>query len=137
MGRASAQSIYRRSFNPKRNFSEGEIEFFSNLDFECHVALVATVEKDAQSVIASGRYIISEPGQAEVAFLVVDAYQGLGIGGALMRHLIAIARTAGLQKLTAEVLAENAPMLKVFQKCGLGMSTQRHSDVVHVTLRLS
>ena len=87
------------------------------------MALVATVEEGEQSVIAGGgRYVVSAAGQAEVAFVVIDAYQGLGIGGALMRHLIAIARTAGLQKLTAEVLAENAPMLKVFQKCGLGIS---------------
>jgi GNAT superfamily N-acetyltransferase len=67
---------------------------------------------------------------------VVDAYQGQGLGGALMRHLAGIARDAGLAELTAEVLAENAAMLKVFAKCGLPLTTKRESDVVHVTLRL-
>jgi RimJ/RimL family protein N-acetyltransferase len=51
--------------------------------------------------------------------------------------LTAIARVAGLKALIAEVLAENAPMLKVFEKCGLPMSTQREHGIVHVTLHLS
>jgi GNAT superfamily N-acetyltransferase len=77
------------------------------------------------------------PGEAEVAFVVVDQYQGLGVGGALMRHITTIARAAGLEKLIAEVLAENRPMLQLFEKSGLRMSTKREAEVLHVTLRLS
>jgi ribosomal protein S18 acetylase RimI-like enzyme len=76
------------------------------------------------------------PGQAEVAFAVVDRYQGQGIGRTLMRHLIAIARGAGLQELVADVLPDNRQMLKVFEKSGLPMSTRRESGSLHVTLRL-
>jgi RimJ/RimL family protein N-acetyltransferase len=137
VGRISARSMYRRFFSPKRSFSEGEIAYFSNVNFTSHVALVVTVNEDGKSVVAGGgRYVVSAPGQAEVAFMVIDAYQGQGIGGALMRHLIVIAREAGLRELTAEVLSENAVMMRVFQKCGLDMTTQRHGETVHVSLRL-
>jgi GNAT superfamily N-acetyltransferase len=72
-----------------------------------HVALVAVIEEGSKSVIVGGgRYVIHEPGKTDIAFAVIDAYQGQGIGGALMRHLAGIARKAGLKKLTAEVLAE-------------------------------
>ena len=54
-----------------------------------------------------------------------------------MRHLVAIARDAGLKALVAEVLPENAPMLKVFERCGLTMTTRREAGVVHVTLDLA
>ena len=54
-----------------------------------------------------------------------------------MRHLLALAQTAGLKELVAEVLPENAPMLKVFKRCGLPMTTKREAEVVHVTLQLS
>ena len=37
----------------------------------------------------------------------------------------------------AEVLPENLPMLKVFERCGLAMTTRSERGVVHVTLALS
>ena len=46
IGRASDQSLYRRFFGAKRGFTEREIEFYSNVDFTSHVALVAVVEED-------------------------------------------------------------------------------------------
>jgi RimJ/RimL family protein N-acetyltransferase len=52
------------------------------------------------------------------------------------RHLVAIACEAGLKELTAEVLPDNIPMLKVFEKSGLRLSTKHESQVVHVTLQV-
>ena len=131
------ETLYRRFFAVKRHFSEKETDFFVDVDFVNHVALVAVVEEDGKPAIAAGgRYILVNPGQAEVAFAVVDKYQGQGLGTMLMRHLVAIARGAGLKELTADVLADNRQMLKVFQKCGLAMSTKRESGSLHVTLQL-
>ena len=47
-----------------------------------------------------------------------------------------IARAAGLGELVAEVLPDNAPMLKVFERSGLPVTRKRERDAVHVTLRL-
>ena len=137
VGRSSGQSLYRRFFAVRRGFTEPEIAFFLNPDFVDHVALVAVVEESGRPVIAGGgRYVVVQPGKAEVAFAVVDQYQGQGIGAALMRHLAAIARGAGLEELIAEVLPDNIPMLKVFEKSGFRLSTKREPQVVHVLLRL-
>ena len=138
VGRTSAQSLYLRFFGAKREFSEKEIEFFVNVDFVNHVALVATVGEGKRTVIVGGgRYVIVQPGTAEVAFAVVDQYHGQGIGRALLRHLVAIARDAALEKLVAEVLPDNIPMLKVFEKSGLRCTARLEGRVVQVTLRLS
>ena len=108
-----------------------------NVDFVNHVALIAVAKEDGRQVIVGGgRYIIVKPGQAEVAFTVADQYQGLGVGAALMRHVAAIAREAGLKELSAEVLPENTPMLKVFKKSGLRLTTKQERGVMHVTLQL-
>jgi RimJ/RimL family protein N-acetyltransferase len=121
----------------RHSFTERELAFFLDIDFIDHVALVAVVEEGGRPmIVGTGRYIIVQPGKAEVAFAVVDQNQGQGIGAALMRHLAAVARSAGLHELIAEVLSDNTPMLRVFEKCGFGLSTKRESGVVHVALRL-
>lgn len=135
--RTSAQSLQRRFFVMKRNFSEKERTYFMKVDFSNHVALVAIAQQDGQPVIiGGGRYIVFEPGRAEMAFIVVDAWQGRGIGSILMRHLIDIARDSALKELTAEILPENTAMLKVFDKFGFRPAPRRDPQTVHLVLKL-
>lgn len=137
VGHCSAESLRRRFFGGRGSFTEKEISYFVDVDFINHVALIAVVEEGGQPVIVGGgRYIVIEPGQAEVAFTVADQYQRQGLGAALMRHITAIAREVGLKELSAEVLPENAPMLRVFKKSGLRVSTKQELGIVHVTLQL-
>ncbi len=136
VGRVSAESFYRRFFGVKRDFSEQELHFFLDIDYVSHVALVAEAIEDGRTVIVGGgRYIVVEPARAELAFTVIDAYQKKGIGTALMRRLAAIGREAGLEELVAEVLADNTPMMKVFERSGLAMTTKREGTVLCVSLR--
>jgi GNAT superfamily N-acetyltransferase len=136
-GRTSARSFQRRFFGVKRSFTDQEVAFFMNVDFINHVALLALIHEGGRSVIAGGgRYIVVRPGQAEVALVVVDEYQGHGIGRVLMHHLTAIARAAGLHTMIAEVLSENTPMLQLFKMSGLQLSTKREGEIVHVTISL-
>jgi GNAT superfamily N-acetyltransferase len=133
-----AESLRRRFFGARRSFSESEVAYFVNVDFVGQVALVAVVEDDGRPTIVGGaRYVVVQPGKAEIAFAVVDRYQGQGVGAALMRHLAAVARGAGLRELVAEVLAENTSMLKVITKSGLPLRTERGSGTIEITLQLS
>jgi RimJ/RimL family protein N-acetyltransferase len=138
IARSSAGSLYRRFFAVRCEFSQKETDYFLDIDFVNHVALVAVANDiDQPTIVGGGRYVVVRPGQAEVAFAIVDSYQGLGIGSALMRRLATLGREAGLREFTAEVLSENVPMLNVFERSGLTMNTRREGPVVHVTLRYS
>jgi RimJ/RimL family protein N-acetyltransferase len=133
----NAESLRRRFFVTKRAFSEKEKAFFMNVDFIKHVALVAEIERTGQRpIIGGGRYIVTEPGKAEIAFVVIDDYQGKGLGTLLMRHLAAIARSAGLKELIADVLPENAAMRKVFGKFGFQAGRGVDPSVLHLVLSL-
>ena len=137
IGRTSAQSLQRRFFVVKRGFSQKEIDFFMKIDFSNHVALVALADENGgPTIVGGGRYVVIEPGRAEVAFIVVDGYQGQGLGGHLMRHLAGIARDAGLTELTAEVLPENTAMRKVFSKFGFRPGPRREPQVIHLVMHL-
>ncbi|WP_114948139.1 GNAT family N-acetyltransferase [Microvirga calopogonii] len=138
VGRTSDQSLYRRFFAFKRSFTDQEIDFYLNVDFAGHVALVALLDEEGRPVIVGGcRYIVVQPGQAEVAFAVDDAHQGQGVGTALMRHLAAIARSGGLKELIADVLPGNTAMLKIFRASGLGIKAEREPEATHLVLDLS
>ena len=135
VARASSESLYRRFFSVKRTFSEKEAHYFLDIDFVHHVALVAVADEGGRPTIIGGaRYVLVQPGKAEVSFAVIDDYQAKGIGSALMRHIAAIGREAGVGEFFAEVLSENVPMLKVFERSGLAMTTKREGTVVHVTM---
>jgi RimJ/RimL family protein N-acetyltransferase len=139
VSRTGKQSLFRRFFGVRREFSEKEIRFFLDVDFVNHVAIVAEVDEDGKPAIVGGaRFIRTDAGAAEVAFAVIDPYQGHGVGTILMRHIVSLARAAAdLHELVAEVLPENTAMLKVMEKSSLPMTTRRESGVVHVTLALT
>src|SRR5207247_10771009 len=103
VGKTSAQSLQRRFFVMKRHFSDKERAFFLDVDFKNHVAIVALTDEAGRKVIVGGgRYIVFEPGRAEMAFVVIDTCQGRGVGSILVRQYIHIGRQARLQELTAE-----------------------------------
>src|SRR5436190_19654360 len=137
VGRTGTQSLQRRFFTVKRGFSDKEIAFFINIDFTTHIALVALADEDGRKVIiGGGRYILTEPGKAEIAFVVIDDYQGQGVGTLLMHHLGVIAGEAGVKELIAEVLPENAAMRKVFGKFGFQPRRGQDPKVIHLVLTL-
>jgi RimJ/RimL family protein N-acetyltransferase len=135
--RTSDRSLYRRFFGVRRAFSDAEVAAFVDIDFVDEVALIAVVRESGQEIVAGGgRYIVVRPGAAELAFTVVDEFQGQGLASALLRHLTALARAAGLRHFLAEVLPDNTAMLRVLEHSGLKMQRQRESGVVHITLQL-
>jgi acyl-CoA synthetase (NDP forming)/GNAT superfamily N-acetyltransferase len=75
--------------------------------------------------------------EAEVAFLVADRLHGHGVGTLLLEHLAALGRAAGVRRFTAEVLADNAPMLRVFVDAGFDVSRELDRGVVTVEMDTS
>ena len=135
------ESVYRRFFAFKSELTDEDLDHIMTADPDREVALVVAVGAGSdETIIASGRYVAagaeSPRRTAEVAFIVEEDYQGLGIARRLLAHLVDIARAAGITTFEADVLAINRAMLAVFSKCGLPMQTQHDDGVVHVTLSL-
>ena len=130
----SRQSIYFRFMGFKRDLSAQDLQRFTELDFNDHVGLAATLtENGRERFIGVGRYIRGkDPRRAEVAFAVLDDYQGRGIGTLLLEHLGLIARAGGITELEADVLADNRNMLEVFADSGFKVRRRLDSGVVHL-----
>src|SRR6516165_9943179 len=133
------ESVYRRFFSPKKELSPAELEQLTDVDFSKVVALVVTTQSSkGELLIGGGRYAVEGPGasEAEIAFMTNCDYRGLGIASLILKHLVRIAREAGVSRFEAEVLAENQPMLAVFRRSGLPMQLKRDGSIFHVMLSL-
>lgn len=132
-----AESIYKRFFGPKKEITEAELQRFREIDFDTRVTLLCTIEHHGREiVIASGTYARISEDTAEVAFIVEEDYQRLGISKRLLIHLGKISLSKGIKTFTAEVLPHNSAMLGVLQSCGWPMKSSVVEGIVHVTLDL-
>ena len=94
-----------------------DLEWLERLDGRRAVAYGAC-DAATGAPVGLARYVADPFPEAEVAVTVVDAWQGRGVGSLLLRRLAAHAVGAGLEALSASVLAANAPALALMR--GLG-----------------
>jgi acyl carrier protein/RimJ/RimL family protein N-acetyltransferase len=135
----SAESRYERFMVSMNELSPAKLKYLTNVDYEHHMALVATETGAGSEIeVGVGRYIAA-PGTTccEFAIAVADAWQGSGLAGSLMALLMADARKKGLTEMEGFVLAANHKMLKLAQQ--LGFSLERSTDdwqTMHVVRKL-
>ncbi len=132
--RQSDESKYRRYFSAKPTLSETELTHFTEVDLVDRVALV--MERHGEFIAWASYERWPNRADAEAAFMVDDHQHGLGIATLLLEHLAAIARTNGISRFTAEVLADNRPMMVVFTRAGWPLQRHFDSGVIDVEFNL-
>ena len=134
--RFSERTRYLRYFSPYPRIPERDLHRFVNVDHSDREAFVVEV---GGSIVAIGRYDRLGPDatDAEVAFVVEDAFQGRGIGPVLMEYLAAAAREVGITRFVAEVLPANATMLRVFADFGYEVERRYADGVVHLSFPIA
>ena len=71
-----------------------------------------------------------------MAFVVDEQYQGIGIATYMYRMLIRLAKDRGIQRLTADVLASNKGMMKVFENGETTVTAKLDYGVYHLSIPL-
>ncbi len=119
--RLSPESIHYRFFQLLKSMPHQKLQEFLRIDYEADMALVvltSSTEEDAR-MLAIAHYLRDpRTNFADSAFLVRDDWQGKGIGTRLVQALVEAARRQGIAGFTADVLADNRGMLRVFHRCG-------------------
>ena len=134
----SAQSRYQRFLNQMTHLPPQLLARFTQIDYDREMALVALAPEDGE-FIGVARYVanVANAGgtSAEFALTVADAWQGRGLGYALLDKLCACARTAGYASLDGLVLDANREMLELVEQLGF-VRTGHDGDTVTVMRRL-
>jgi GNAT superfamily N-acetyltransferase len=133
--RVSPESSRRRFLTVRRQLSERELDQLTRLDGWHRYALGA-VERGPAGVrgVAVARFarLADDPRAAEIAILVVDAWQGAGLGRHLLDRLANAARLRGIERFTGLVLADNAPMLGMLRRHAPGLALARDGDQLSI-----
>jgi acyl-CoA synthetase (NDP forming)/RimJ/RimL family protein N-acetyltransferase len=109
----------------------GRTDIAARADAEASgVDRLALIARHDGRVVAVACYVgLREPGVAEVAFAVADDDQQRGIGTRMLEQLAEIAADRGIQRFDAEVMADNRPMLGVFENAGFAVRREGFGEL--------
>lgn len=132
----SDNSMYRRFISVRKDMPHERLQEFVVIDYTKEMAIVAMVgDEDNQEIAGVGRYFIDESKHsAEVAFAVRDERHKKGIGTELLAYLTYLAKRQGLLGFTADVLADNNPMLHVFENGGFDIVKHNIAGIYEMTM---
>lgn len=130
----SRETAYRRLLSG-RTPSEEELVRWTAIDAARETALVAMTGSGAgERMVGVARYVVQPPHDTDFAIVVADAWQGRGVGRALLERLVAGARARGVRRLSGLTLATNIPMLSLAR--ALGFRARRQPDAFTTLLTL-
>ena len=135
----SEDSRYYRFMGTLRELAPKKLKYFTEVDYDRHMAFVAIIERDGSEVeIGVARYVATEKAHTcEFAVTVDDAWQGSGVAGLLMIALLQAARDRGYKMVEGLVLAGNKKMLKFARQLGFSIHHEPgEAGTVRVELQL-
>lgn len=138
----SERSVYMRYFQPLKLSQRTAHERLTRIcfiDYDREMALVVERKKadGTEEIIAIGRLTkLRGRHEAELAVLVDDRNQHLGIGTELYRRLIDVAREEKLERVISILLEENRDMLAICQKLGFSLQAELQDGTVKAELAL-
>ncbi len=126
----SPETWLYRFLMPRDHLEEAELDYLLSPDGVTHFAIGAAslTEDGVQGPVAVARYVVMEGTEhvAECAILVIDSWQGRGVGRAMGERLMAAARERGIRAFHCEILLENDRMMALIRR----LAPDSHSHVV-------
>ncbi len=134
--RLSRETVYRRFHAPVRRIPAETVRRLVEVDHDLREAVVAVVGGE---VVGVARYDRSpaDPGTAEFAIVVEDAWQGFGLGRQLLGELAALAAARGVEVLTATVQPDNDRVLGLIRRVLPDSTVTPDDDVLAVRSHLA
>jgi len=132
----STDCMYSRFISTRTDMPHERLQKFVAINYNREVVILATIKREEnEEVIGMGQYIIDEKSHtAEVAFVVLDEYQGKGIGAELLAYLTYLAKKQGLLGFSASVLQDNKPMLHLFESMGFEVEKRLDAGTYELTM---
>ena len=132
----SDRSRRLRFLGAKPRLPEREVSALVDVGW-CGREAVAAVEQDGGRTVGIGRFVRdAHAPEAEIAFEVVDEWQGRGVGRRIAEELARVARADGILRLRATVERGNAPALALVRSLGELVASRADGTALELVVRL-
>jgi len=139
----SERAVYLRYFHMEKlstRIAHDRLMRKCFIDYDREMALVAESSGNGsggREILGVGRLTRGRnPAQAEVAVLITDRCQSIGLGTELLARLVEIARAEKLERILAHTLAENAAMRGLAKRFGFRIASGMDPSEVTTVLDL-
>jgi acetyltransferase len=119
-GTFSEETMRFRFFQVIKDITHEMLVSYCNIDYSREMTIVAErSERGRRRILGMARLVVEPDGErGEIAIVVGDPWQNLGLGTLLLDHIIEVGRDMGLKIVFGEILAENTRMLHLCYKRG-------------------
>jgi len=133
----SEESIRYRFFQLIKDTPHEVRVRYCNIDYDREIAIVPELTRDGKRrILGVGRLILGPDGKSgELAFIVTDTFQGLGLGTKLVDYVLEIAFEMGVERVYAILLGDNVRALSLMKRMGFELSYS-NDGTVEATLDL-
>ncbi|MFN0316121.1 MAG: GNAT family N-acetyltransferase [Burkholderiales bacterium] len=136
--RLSPEDVHLRFFHSMRSWTHHQLARFTQIDYDREMAFVAVTAGEPAETLGVVRAIGNPDNtRAEFAIVVRTDLKGKGLGYRLMRKLIEYQKAKGTAELVGDVLASNAPMLKLARSLGFSVKPGDQTGVLGLSLPLN
>jgi acetyltransferase len=132
----SPRSIFFRFLRNWKKVPPEVIGYFTNIDCELNVAMVALEKGQPKERIVGLCGILRKPGseRGEFAVVVCDEWQGIGVGAKLVAESLPLAKALGMKDLWGIISPENSTMIAMASKLGFTVRKDRESDLYEMEM---
>jgi GNAT superfamily N-acetyltransferase len=132
--RLSPESRHFRFMGVRNAFSEADLRYLCEVDGIDHFAMGAVVIRSdgSEEGVAIARFVrlTKQPDIAEPAITIIDDYQGMGLGGVLLKRLISAALERGVERFHTEFLRSNSKTAQLLDDYEESSIVREEGDVV-------
>ncbi|MBW2655178.1 MAG: GNAT family N-acetyltransferase, partial [Deltaproteobacteria bacterium] len=135
--RFSNEAIYYRYFYCITTMPHSKMQEYVNIDWNHTMSIVGLIGKQGEDIlIAEARYLREESDSvmAEIALIVDEKYNNLGIATYMVNLLLKLGKERGIEVFTATVLFSNYKIMKVFKKACPNLKSEREYGVYSITM---
>ncbi|MCJ7713238.1 GNAT family N-acetyltransferase [Candidatus Bathyarchaeota archaeon] len=126
----SDESVWYRFFNVIKD-TPHEIRIrYCNINYDNEIAIIAELQEEQKKMLGVVRFTLdSDKKSGELAFIVVDQWQGLGLGTIMVDHVLNICRDKKIEIIYSFMLPNNYRGIKFLKKMGFNIVYLDQGDV--------